>query len=121
MPIDLSELMPLIVAVLTALIAVYKYWMEHQKVEFYDPVKVEALSPVARAEVACKLPDRSYKMSETTRAYVLLGNTPEDRVSINNQINEAEARAEVRYQIRFSTGHYDIEYGILAGGGGTPL
>jgi hypothetical protein len=114
MPIDLTGVFPLILAVLTALIALIKYIMENMEkkaiVEFYDPLKVED-------KPKPDVPKRSYLMSDATKAWLICGETPADQTTLLNQVAAAEAQGLVKYTVRWSTGWQDIEYGLMGGGG----
>lgn len=77
---------------------------------FFDPADNEAMTPTAST------PDRSWKMSEETKAFILSNLSDAEKVSAINQINEAEANGYVDYKIVVSNGYYNISYGLITGG-----
>ena len=114
MPIDMTQMYPLVLAVLTAIIALIKYIMENREkkaiVAFFDPDTV--------AEVPIpNVPSRSYLMSDATKAWLIYGETAEDQRTLLNQVAAAESQKLIRYTVRWSTGWQNIEYGLMGGGG----
>ena len=115
MPIDLTTIYPLILAVLTAIIALVKYIMENREkkaiVAFFDPEVVVGGTPIPN------VPSRSYLMSDATKAWLIYGETAEDQRTLLNQVAAAESQKLIRYTVRWSTGWQNIEYGLMGGGG----
>lgn len=74
---------------------------------FFDPCNNEAMTPTAAT------PDRSWQMSETTRASILEGKSDSDKLSILKQIETAESAGYVDYKIIWSGGYYSITYGLI--------
>jgi len=63
------------------------------------------------------VPARSWKMSDETRRWVTVGHSPEEQASLLKQIAEAEEKRKMRYIISVPSGYYEIEYGLVKGGG----
>jgi hypothetical protein len=59
----------------------------------------------------------SWKMSGETRRWVTAGHSPEEQASLLKQIAEAEEKRKMRYIISVPSGYYEIEYGLVKGGG----
>ena len=59
----------------------------------------------------------SWKMSDETRRWVTVGHSPEEQASMLKQIADAEERRKMRYIISVPSGYYEIEYGLVKGGG----
>lgn len=78
--------------------------------DFFDPENTEVMTPTEST------PDRSWKMSEETKNFLLSGCTDAEKLSVTNQINEAEAAGYVDYKIVVGNGYYNISYGCIIGG-----
>lgn len=78
---------------------------------FFDPEDTEVMTPPART------PDRSWKMSESVKSFLLAGHSDDEKVSILKQVEEAEAAGYVDYTISYPGGYYKISYGQINGGG----
>jgi len=52
-----------------------------------------------------------------TKRWVTVGHSPEEQASMLKQIAEAEERRKMRYIISVPSGYYEIEYGLVKGGG----
>jgi len=63
------------------------------------------------------VPARSWKMSDETRRWVIVGHSPEEQASMLKQIAEAEEKRKMRYIISVPSAFYEIEYGLVKGGG----
>ncbi|MFA7050385.1 MAG: hypothetical protein WC164_04745 [Patescibacteria group bacterium] len=63
------------------------------------------------------VPARSWKMSDETRRWVIVGHSPEEQASMLKQIAEAEEKRKMRYIISVPSAYYEIEYGLVKGGG----
>ena len=59
----------------------------------------------------------SWKMSDETRRWVIVGHLPEEQASLLMQIAEAEEKRKMRYIISVPSAYYEIEYGLVKGGG----
>ena len=57
------------------------------------------------------VPARSWKMSDETRRWVIVGHSPEEQASLLKQIAEAEEKRKMRYIISVPSAFYEIEYG----------
>ena len=57
------------------------------------------------------VPARSWKMSDETRRWVIVGHSPEEQASMLKQIAEAEEKRKMRYIISVPSAFYEIEYG----------
>lgn len=78
---------------------------------FFDPENTDVMTPPART------PDRSWKMSESVKSFLLAGHSDDEKVSILKQVEEAEAAGYVDYTISYPGGYYKISYGQINGGG----
>lgn len=109
----LLELMTAIVALIMALIAYLKSktakQAEEEKAEIVDFFTDEHAS----AEVVSKVPERSWRMNDATREWILYGESAADQEKLNEQINKAEAAEKRRYEITYSKGGYEISYGLI--------
>ena len=74
---------------------------------FFDPNDTEVMTPTDST------PEASWKMSTATRASILEGKSDEDKVSIIQQIDDAEKAGYVDYKIVCSNGYYNITYGLI--------
>ena len=63
------------------------------------------------------VPARSWKMRDETRRWVTVSHSPEEQASLLKQIADAEERRKMRYIISVPSGYYEIEYGLVKGGG----
>ena len=59
----------------------------------------------------------SWKMSDETRRWVTVGHAPAEQASLLKQIAEAEEKRKMRYIISVPSAYYEIEYGLVKGGG----
>ena len=57
------------------------------------------------------VPARSWKMSDETRRWVIVGHSPAEQASLLKQIAEAEEKRKMRYIISVPSAFYEIEYG----------
>ncbi|MBP1928943.1 hypothetical protein J2741_001490 [Methanolinea mesophila] len=80
-------------------------------VSFFDPADDRV------TEAPDLVPARSWKMNEETKKWVICGHDPQDQASLLTQISEAEALGKVQYIISVPGCYYEIEYGLLKGGG----
>lgn len=80
-------------------------------VAFYDPGNERVTEPPAN------VPARSWKMNEETKRWVTAGHSPEEQASLLKQVSEAEEQKKYHYFISVPTAFYEIEYGLLKGGG----
>jgi hypothetical protein len=80
-------------------------------VSFFDPADGEVTSPPVT------VPGRSWKMSDETRRWVICGHIPGDQASLVQQIADAEAGKKTNYVISVPGAYYEIEYGLIKGGG----
>jgi len=56
-------------------------------------------------------------MSDETKRWVTIGHSQEEQTSLLKQIAEAEELKKMRYFISVPTAFYEIEYGLVKGGG----
>jgi hypothetical protein len=80
-------------------------------VSFFDPQDDRVTSPPE------SVPARSWKMSDETKRWVTFGHTPDEQASLLKQIAEAEEKQKIHYFISVPGCYYEIEYGLLRGGG----
>ena len=136
---ELIQIFELLVALVAAVAA---YWQHRQKKQ----VVVERAEAIVEKEVAEALqwaaesekddvvayfdpdddsvtrppeavPARSWKMSDETKRWVTVGHSPEEQASLLKQIAEAEEKRRMRYIISVPGAYYEIEYGLVKGGG----
>ena len=118
---ELVQIIEMIVALVMALIA---YWQRNQKIEaknetrqvvaFFDP-KDETVTTPPEA-----VPARSWKMSDETRRWVLVGHDSINQANLLRQIEEAEKEKLMHYYLSYQDrggGYYEIEYGLMKGSG----
>jgi len=136
---ELIQIFELLVALVAAIAA---YWQHRQKSRAvvardearFEKEVAEALAWAAESEKDDVLayfdpdddtvtrapetvPARSWKMSDETKRWVTVGHSPEEQASMLKQIAEAEERRKMRYIISVPSGYYEIEYGLVKGGG----
>jgi len=80
-------------------------------VSFFDPQDDRVTDPPEN------IPSRSWKMNEETKRWVTIGHSPEEQASLLKQIAEAEDLKKMHYFISVPTAFYEIEYGLVKGGG----
>lgn len=80
-------------------------------VSFFDPEDDRVTEPPE------SVPSRSWKMNDETKRWVTIGHSPEEQASLLKQIAEAEDQKKMRYFISVPTAFYEIEYGLVKGGG----
>ena len=80
-------------------------------VSFFDPADEKVTSPPAT------VPGRSWKMSDETRRWVICGHSTTDQASLLQQIADTEAEKKTNYVISVPGAYYEIEYGLIKGGG----
>jgi len=115
---ELIQILEMLIALIAAIIA---YWQKRQKdtavnetrqiVAFFDPKDETVTSPPDQ------VPARSWKMNDETKRWVLAGHSPDDQASLLKQIAEAEEQKKMRYIISVPNAFYEIEYGLVKGGG----
>jgi hypothetical protein len=113
--LQILELLPALGAALAAL------WQHSGKkqaearaddlVSFFDPADENVTSPPAT------VPGRSWKMSDETRRWVICGHSAGDQALLLQQISDAEAAKKTSYVISVPGAYYEIEYGLIKGGG----
>jgi len=118
---ELVQIIEMIVALVMALIA---YWQRTEKIEaknetrqvvaFFDP-KDETVTTPPEA-----VPARSWKMSDETRRWVLVGHDSINQANLLRHIEEAEKEKLMHYYLSYQDrggGYYEIEYGLMKGSG----
>ena len=136
---ELIQILELVAALIAAIVA---YWQHRQKtlaeeatdeafagmhlaeaqqweaevakadvVSFFDPQDDRVMEPPEQ------VPARSWKMSDETRRWVIVGHSPEEQATMLKQIAEAEEKRKMRYIISVPSAYYKIEYGLVKGGG----
>ena len=136
---ELIQIFEMLVALVAALVA---YWQHHQKnqaieakeealvekevaealqfaaesekdevVSYFDPEDDKVTTPPDA------VPSRSWKMNDETKRWVTVGHTPDEQASLLKQIAEAEEQKKYHYFISVPGCFYEIEYGLLKGGG----
>jgi len=84
---------------------------KNEVVSYFDPSDDTVTKPPE------SVPARSWKMSDETRRWVTAGHTPDEQASLLKQIAEAEEQKKMRYFISVPGCFYEVEYGLLKGGG----
>ena len=130
---ELIQIFELLVALVAAIAAYWQHRQKSQAVVAREETLVgkevaEALQWAAESEkddvVAYFNPDddtvtrppetvpaRSWKMSDETRRWVIVGHSPAEQASLLKQIAEAEEKRKMRYIISVPSAFYEIEYG----------
>jgi hypothetical protein len=80
-------------------------------VSFFDPGDDTVTKPPA------SVPARSWKMSDGTKQWVASDHPPDEQASLLMQIAEAEEQKKSSYIISAPGAYYEIEYGLVKGGG----
>ena len=80
-------------------------------IAYFDPADDSVTTPPDA------VPARSWKMSDETKRWVLSGHPPDEQASLLKQIAEAEEQKKMRYVISVPHAFYEIEYGLVKGGG----
>lgn len=111
----IEQLIPILIALITAVIAWYKNKeakaavAETQNVQdFFDPDSVVTIPPA-------NTPKRSYLMSEGVKQALIAGETIEDQNKMLKQVEDAESAGILEYMVYYSKGHYKIQYGQIRG------
>ena len=84
---------------------------KNEVVSYFDPADDSVTKPPEA------VPARSWKMSDETRRWVTFGHTPDEQASLLKQIAEAEEERKWRYFISVPGCFYEVEYGLVKGGG----
>ena len=78
--------------------------------KFFDPSDTSVMVPPVGT------PERSWKMAESTKGFLLAGHTAEEKADILEQVSAAETAGLVDYKISHPNGYYIISYGQISGG-----
>ncbi|OPY43620.1 MAG: hypothetical protein A4E42_01266 [Methanoregulaceae archaeon PtaU1.Bin222] len=118
---ELIQIFELLVALAATIMA---YWQRRQKVDaknetrqvvaFFDPKDESVTTPPGT------VPTRSWKMSDETRRWVLVGHDAPNQASLLRQIEDAEKEKLTHYYLTYQDrggGFYEIEYGLMKGSG----
>jgi len=84
---------------------------KNELVSFFDPSDDSVTKPPE------SVPARSWKMSDETKRWVTFNHTPDEQASLLKQIAEAEEQKKMSYFISVPGCFYEIEYGLVKGGG----
>jgi hypothetical protein len=107
----LQQIATFAIAVIAAIVA---YWQNRKKEAIVkimtDP---KALPYEDTISLLNGLPARSYLMSDDTRQWILSSESKEDQDLIEKQVRNAEACKLLSYQVVYSQGGYQIEYGLI--------
>ncbi len=136
---ELVQIFELLVALVAAIVAYWQHRQKSQAVEAREEAVVEkevaeALQWAAESEknevvsyfdpaddTVTKPPEsvpaRSWKMSDETKRWVTFNHKPDEQASLLKQIAEAEEQKKVSYFISVPGFFYEIEYGLVKGGG----
>ncbi|MCE5298634.1 MAG: hypothetical protein LLF84_06800 [Methanoregulaceae archaeon] len=136
---ELIQIFEMLVALVAALVAYWQHQQKTQAVEEREEALVEkevaeALQFAAESEKnevvsyfdpdddkvtkpPEAIPSRSWKMSDETKRWVTVGHSPEEQASLLRQIAIAEDQKKMQYFISVPTAYYEIEYGLVKGGG----
>lgn len=119
MLVDTTNVESIIAFIITLIAALYAWYQNRQKTETINafiPGTEESQTPTTIS----KLPDRTWKMSDSTKRWLTFDATPENKIAILNAVEEAENQKLTHYTIGYEGGYYEIEYGLLKGGSGNP-
>ncbi len=81
-------------------------------ISFFDPEDESVVKAPPE-----NVPTRSWKMNDETKKWVITGHAPNEQASLLQQIADAEEKKKMRYFISVPGCYYEIEYGLLKGGG----
>ena len=84
---------------------------KNELVSFFDPSDDSVTKPPE------SVPARSWKMSDETKRWVTFNHKPDEQASLLKQIAEAEEQKKMSYFISVPGCFYEIEYGLVKGGG----
>jgi len=111
----IEQMIPILIAIITAIIAWYKNKeaktavAETQNVQdFFDPDSIVTTPPE-------NTPKRSYLMSDSVRQTLIAGESIEDQNKMLKQVEDAESAGILEYAVYYSKGHYKIQYGQIRG------
>jgi hypothetical protein len=116
-----QEIVNIIEIALTLLAAVIA-WLQHRKattatettnqiVRYFDPADETV------TEAPAEIPARSWKMTDSTKRWLVFDHTPVEQESLLRQVAEAEEKKLGHYTITVPSGWYEIEYGLIKGSG----
>jgi len=74
---------------------------------FFDPDNTQQMTPTEST------PDKSWKMADKTKETILEGKSDEDKLTLTQQIADAENAGYVDYKLVWSGGSYMITYGLI--------
>ena len=136
---ELVQIFELFVALVAAIVAYWQHQQKSQAVEAREEAVVEKEIAQAQQWVAESekndvvayfdpsdetvtkppetVPARSWKMSDETKRWVTFNHKPDEQASLLKQIAEAEEQKKYRCFISVPGCFYEIEYGLLKGGG----
>ncbi|MDV0442588.1 hypothetical protein [Methanorbis furvi] len=117
---DFANLYELLLAVITAVAALYA-WIKDKQAKndaayadevqkYFDPADTTVQAPPEGT------PKRSYTMSDEVKSFLISGESEEDQRSMLEQVRDAEAKDLCEYRVSYSRGYYNISYGQIAGG-----
>jgi Tfp pilus assembly major pilin PilA len=112
----IESLWALVIAAIAAVIAYLENQKKNDVIKAFDVTSTQSSDP----ELVASLPERTWKMSESTKQWITFDATPENKAAILAQVDAAEAEHKTKYQINFTGGYYLIEYGLQYGGSGNP-
>jgi len=136
---ELIQILELVAALIAAIVA---YWQHREKTRAEEATE-EAFAGMhlaeaqqweaeeAKADVVAffdpqddrvteapeQVPARSWKMSDETKRWVTFNHSPEEQASLLAQIAKAEEEKKNHYFISVPGCFYEVEYGLLKGGG----
>jgi uncharacterized membrane protein YraQ (UPF0718 family) len=114
--IVIEQLWTLVVALIAAIVVYIQNKQKNDSVAAFDVTSTQSSNP----EIVASLPERTWKMSDSTKRWLTFDATSENKATILSQIEAAENEHKVEYQIVFDGGYYNIEYGLLKGSAGNP-
>jgi hypothetical protein len=112
----IESLWALVIAAIAALIAYLEKVKKDNAIAAYDVTSTQSSDPA----IVASLPERTWKMSDSTKRWLTFDATEANKATILTQIEAAENEHKVEYQIVFDGGYYNIEYGLLKGSAGNP-
>jgi hypothetical protein len=113
---DPASVAAFLFAIITAIWAWYQKTRSADQVQALTPGTPQSVTPA----VVATLPERSWKMNDVTKYWLVFDATPENKTTILQQVDEAEAQHLTHYFIHFNGGYQEIEYGLVKGGAGNP-
>lgn len=111
---NMDTIIAFLIALISAIIAWYQNSQKNMIVQAYTAGTVESITPA----IVAKLPDRSWKMSESTKRFLTMDCPADVKADLLKQVAAAEAAFMTDYEVNFPGGHSHVQYGLVYSGSG---